>query len=82
MGSHLAQISSCWAAWRAACNPGRSNVGLLLVQRRRRWPNNKPTLDQRLAFAMQESRHQGSLPLAPLQAGGRESLEKTTSIPT
>ena len=27
------------------------NVGLLLVQRRRRWPNNKPALVQRLVFA-------------------------------
>ena len=27
------------------------NVGLLLVQRRRRWANSKPTLGQRLIFA-------------------------------
>ena len=27
------------------------NVGLMLVQRRRRWTNIKPTLDQRLVFA-------------------------------
>ena len=28
-----------------------SNVGLLLGQRRRRWPSSEPTLDQRLVFA-------------------------------
>ena len=27
------------------------NVGLLLAQRRRRWTNSKPALDQRLLFA-------------------------------
>ena len=29
----------------------RSNVGLLLANRLRRWPNSKPTLDRRLMFA-------------------------------
>ena len=28
-----------------------ANVGLLLGQRRRRWPNSKPTLAQRLMFS-------------------------------
>ena len=27
------------------------NVGLLLGKRRRRWPNNKSTLGQRIVFA-------------------------------
>ena len=40
------------------------NVGLLLGQRRRRWPNNKSTLGQRIVFA----------PLMQCLAGDDESF--------
>ena len=33
-----------------SCKQETKNTGLILAQRRRRWPSNKPTLDQRIVY--------------------------------
>ena len=49
------------------------NDGLMFGQRRRRWPNIKPPLDQRLVFAWQVSRI-NKLSAMPLNVKPDESL--------
>ena len=80
----LTLVQSC------VCTIHRINVGLLLVQRRRRWDNSEPTLIQRLVFAerleydrstdIQVSVKQMSLPRPLVKILCKLSIKKMTAI--